>query len=63
MSKTRYTNRSMFTLAPLLGEAFDPDVIDFTDRIPQKLIWNVGDMPAEGTFYGWLLGQNPEKAE
>lgn len=61
LGKTLYTNRSMFAITPLLGKSFDVNVVRFTDKIPQKLIWNVGDTPTDGTFYGWLLTQDSQR--
>ncbi len=55
LEKTLNTSDNMFTLAWLLGEKYDDDVIEMIKNTPQKLRWDTKNISKENTFYGWVL--------
>ncbi len=55
LDKTLKTSDNMFTLAWLLGEKYDSDVIEMIRNTPQKLRWNINNINKDNTFCGWLL--------
>ena len=55
LDKTLKTLDNMFTLAWLLEEKYDSDIIEMIKNTPQKLRWNISNSSDENTFCGWLL--------
>lgn len=55
LDKTLKTSDNMFTLAWLLEEKYDSDIIEIIKNTPQKLRWDIRNISKENTFCGWLL--------
>lgn len=55
LEKTLKSSDNMFTLAWLLEEKYDSDIIEMIKKTPQKLRWNVNDITNENTFCEWIL--------
>ncbi len=55
LDKTLKTSDNMFTLAWMLEEKYDGDVIEMIKNTPQKLRWDIRNISKENTFCGWLL--------
>ena len=55
LDKTLKISDNMFTLAWLLAEKYDSDIIEMVKNTPQKLRWNVNDITDDNTFCAWIL--------